>query len=196
MRVHREAQFRFVCAAVMGLLSLFTVILVLALPKSGGDTAIGVVLGTVVPATVMARAIALVRGDYVALQWSRRASPLPYVLVGVFIVLAMASQFIEPRAGFAYYPALAGLFLGNLFREEPAARDVHGAGVSTQRHLVVAATALCVSAASATVWMVLAILANRGTLVGVLILASVILWAGGTLAIMRLYGLFWAPRRA
>lgn len=45
MRPKREARFRIGAALVMALLSLSTLVLLLVLPKSGGDKAVGVVVG-------------------------------------------------------------------------------------------------------------------------------------------------------
>ncbi|WP_157884064.1 hypothetical protein [Arthrobacter alpinus] len=52
------------------------------------------------------------------------------------------------------------------------------------------------AAIGATVWTVLAILADTGAVTNALIFASTLLWAGGFLVVARLNGLFFAPRRA
>lgn len=180
----------------MGLLSLFTVVMVLILPKTGGDTTVGVVFGMTLPAAVIALGFALVRGDFVALQWSRRTSPVLYLVVGAFLVLTVVLQFIEPRAEFAYYLALAGIFVGNLFMSKPVTGDSRAARRQVQPSMVVSAVVLGITAIGVTVWAVVAIVDNYEALANALILASVILWVGALVSIMRLHGLFWAPRRA
>ncbi|POH57256.1 hypothetical protein CVS28_16800 [Arthrobacter glacialis] len=145
---------------------------------------------------MIARAIVFLRGDYFAVKWVRRTSRFLYAVVGAVIFIAVAIQFFEPRAGFAYYPAFAGLFLGNLFREEQQPPVNQGTRLPTRRSMIVVAMVLCVAAIGATVWTVLAILADAGTLVNSLIFASTLLWAGGFLAVARLDGLYLAPRRA
>lgn len=196
MSLNREARFRTGSAVVMVLLSLFTLALLLVLPKSGGDTAVGVVFGIVLSGAVIARAIVLLRGDYFAVNCIRRTSRFLYAFVAIFMLITVAMQFIESRAGYAYYPAFAGIFVGNLFREEPQLSVKHGARVPTQRTMIVAATLLCLAAIGATIGTVLAILADTSTLANTLILASTLLWMGGLLAVMALDGLYWAPRRA
>lgn len=185
------------CAALMTLLSLFTVALLLVFPKPDGGTAVGVVLGVAVSAAVLARAIALFRGGKGGTRLVRRASPLPYAVVVVFLVLAVAAQFIEPSTGSAYSPALAGLFVGGLIREEPVPDVSRGTKIPVQRSVVIAVTCFCVAAAGVTVGMVLAILAGRGALVEALIVASVLLWTAAFVAIARLNVplWLWAPQR-
>lgn len=180
----------------MGLLSLFTVVMVLILPKTGGDTTVGVVFGMTLPAAVIALAFALIRGDFVALQWSRRTSPVLYLVVGAFLVLTVVLQFIEPRAEFAYYLALAGIFVGNLFVSKPVTGDSRAARRPVQPSMVVSAVVLGITAIGVTVWAVVAIVGHYEALANPLILASVILWIGALVSIMRLHGLFWALRRA
>lgn len=196
MKQNGEAQFRIACALVMALLALLTLTLLLVLPKPGGASTVGVVFGLVISGAVIARTIAFLQGDYVGVTWVRRTSRFLYVVVGVITVLAVLTQFIELRVGFAYYPALAGIFVGSVLREKPQPSDGHGTRTPTQRTLIIAATVFCVAALGATVWTVLAIPANTDVLVNVLILASIVLWAGGLLALMRVDGLYWAPRRA
>lgn len=81
-------------------------------------------------------------------------------------------QFIESRADYAYFPAFAGIFMGNLFREEQQLPASHGTRLPTQRSMIVVATISCVAAIGATVWTVLTIIAGTGTLADALILAS------------------------
>ncbi|ALE93774.1 hypothetical protein AOC05_17960 [Arthrobacter alpinus] len=196
MRSNREVQFRIGGAVVMALLSLFTLVLLLVLPKSGSDTAVGVVIGIVLAGVVLARAIVLLRNDYFGVKSVRRTSRFLYAVVGVFILIAVAIQFIDPRAGYAYYPAFAGIFMGNLFKEESQLPASQGTHLPTQRSMIMTATVFCLAAIGATIWTVLSILAGTGTLADVLILASTLLWTGGLLAIMRIDGVYWAPRRA
>ncbi|RAN78098.1 hypothetical protein B5P43_17720 [Bacillus sp. SRB_336] len=178
----------------MALLSLFTVTLLLVMPKTVSGSTVGVVIGLVAPAVVLAKSMELLGADLVSRQWVRRTSPFLYAIVAVFIVIVVAWQLFEPRAGFAYYPALAGLMVGNMFREEPQPRDSHGPHKRAQRSMIVSMTAFCVAAAATTVWTVLAIPDTDGALVDVLILTSILLWTGGFLAAMRLEGRYRARR--
>lgn len=197
MKQNGEAQFRIGCALVMALLSLLTVTLLLVLPKPGGASTVGVVFGLVISGVVIARTITFLRGDYVGVTWVRRTSRFLYAVVGVVTVLAVLTQFIELRVGFAYYPVVAGIFVGSIFRDKPQPSDSHGPRTPTQRTMIVAASVFCAAALGATVWTVQVIPANTADpLVNVLILTSIVLWAGGLLALMRADGLYWAPRRA
>jgi hypothetical protein len=90
MRPERAASFRIAGAVAMAFLSLWTAILLLIMPKSGGDAAVWLAFGQVLAGAVIARAIVFLRGDYFGVTVIPRPSRFPYIVVGVFILIASA----------------------------------------------------------------------------------------------------------
>lgn len=153
----------------------------------------GVVIGLVLSALVLAKAATFLRAGANATYWTRRSSPIVNGVLTLFIVLALVSQLVNPRAEFAYFTAFAGLLLGNLFQVKAASEQNLR---PVPRTLVVGMAVFAIAAVGATVWTVQAIPDASGVLVNTLVLSSIFLWLCTFLATIQLHTEHWAPRRA
>lgn len=169
----------------MVLLGAFTVGIFLVLPKSGGEDAFSAVFAAVTVSMVLAVAAALFRGDLFGVEWVRRTSWGWYVFAAVVVLFGVSFQFVEPTIFFAYYPAFAGLVVGQLFREEQVEQRSQA---EDQRHLVYWGWGLGAAAVVFLVWMVVAVVTGSGPLlVNLLLLVSVPVLSGCFLVMARLY---------
>lgn len=180
-----ESRFRLYCAVVMVLLGAFTVGIFLMLPKSGGEDAFSAVFAAVAVSMVLAAAAALVRGDLFGVKWVRRTSWGWYVFTAVFVLFGVTFQLVVPTVFFAYYPAFAGLVVGQLFREERVEQRSQG---EDRRLLAYWGWGLCAAAVVFLGWMVFAIVAGASPLLmNLLLLMSVPLLSGCFLVMARSY---------
>lgn len=188
MKTEGETRFRSICAVVMGLLALFSVVMLMALPKSGGDAATWTVIGLVIASSIFPMAVVLLWGQPFGVKWVRHTARWRYFFVGVFVLFGIAAPVFEPQLSFAYYPAFAALFIVQIFREDQQDSNQHGLESSHRRRLALWSGALFAGSVGGMIWTVLAILADAGAPINLAMLVSVFLWSGGFLIATRLYG--------
>ncbi|MGO4584926.1 hypothetical protein AB4Z38_13700 [Arthrobacter sp. 2RAF6] len=169
-------------------MSLLSVVMLMALPKSGGDAATWTVIGLVMASSVFAMAVVLLKGQDFGVKWVRHTPRWRYFFVGVFALFGVATIVFEPQLSFAYYPAFAAVFIGQLFREERPDSNQHGIESGRRQRMALWSGVLFAGSVGGMVWTVLAILADAGALINMAILVSVLLWSGGFLIAARLYG--------
>jgi hypothetical protein len=169
----------------MVLLGAFTVGIFLVLPKSGGEDAFGAVFAAVAASMVLSAAAALFRGDLFGAKWVRRTSWGWYVFAAVCVVFGVTFQLVEPSIFFAYYPAFAGLVVGQLFRDERVERRSQG---EDRRRLAYWGWGLCAAAVAFLGWAVFVIVAGGSPLLmNLLLLVSVPVLSGCFLVMARVY---------
>ncbi|UKA77325.1 hypothetical protein [Arthrobacter sp. FW306-07-I] len=169
-------------------MALFSVVRLMALPKSGGDAATWTVIGLVMASSVFAMAAVLLRGQDFGVKWVRHTARWRYFFVGICALFGIAAAIFEPQLSFAYYPAFAAMFVMQIFREERPDSDRKGIESSHRQRLAFWSGVLFAGSVGGMVWTVLAILADEGAPILMAMLVSVLLWSGGILTAARFYG--------